>query len=85
MDRGQGWVIQKLGKIDAESRAAAGAEYHLIFEGHEPLVFAYLGAARERAKEAPPEQVAPESAQAAAVAEEGACEPAAADAPAEAL
>ena len=94
VDRGQGWVIQKLGKIDAESRAAAGAEYHLIFEGHEPLVFAYLGAARERAKEAPPETAAPEEAraaavaeeaQAAAVAEEGGEEPAAADAPAAAL
>ena len=55
VDRGEGWVIQKLGKIDLASHAAAGAEYHLIFEGHDPLVFAYLGAARDRAKEAPPE------------------------------
>jgi hypothetical protein len=31
------------------------AEYQLIFEGHEALVFPYLGAARDRAKEAPPE------------------------------
>ncbi len=32
-----------------------GAEYHLIFEGHDPLVFGYLSAARDRAKEPPPE------------------------------
>ncbi len=54
VDRGEGWVIQKLGKVDQASRAAVGAEYHLIFDGHDPLVFGYLSAARERAKEAPP-------------------------------
>ena len=56
VDRGEGWIIEKLGKVDQTSRAALGAEYHLTFEGHEPLVFAYLGAARDRAKEAPPEK-----------------------------
>jgi hypothetical protein len=56
VDRGAGWVIQKLGKVDEASRAAAGAEYHLIFEGHDPLVFPYLSAARDRAKEGPPEK-----------------------------
>ena len=55
VDRGEGWVIQKLGKIDQASHAAMGAEYHLIFEGHDPIVFSYLSAARDRAKEAPPE------------------------------
>jgi hypothetical protein len=55
VDRGQGWVIQKIGKIDQASHAAVGAEYQLIFEGHAPLTFDYLSAARERAKEAPPE------------------------------
>ena len=55
VDRGEGWVIRKIGKVDQASHAAAGAEYHLIFEGHDPLVFGYLGAARDRAKEAPPE------------------------------
>ena len=55
VDRGEGWVIQKLGKVDQASRAAVGAEYHLIFEGHDPLVFGYLSAARDRAKEPPPE------------------------------
>jgi len=55
VDRGEGWVIQKLGKVDQASHAAAGAEYHLIFEGHDPLVFGYLSAARDRAKEPPPE------------------------------
>ncbi len=60
---------------------AAAAEYHLIFEGHEPLVFNYLGAARDRAKEAPPEH-AP-IAEVAEVAAEPAEEPAAAEAPAE--
>jgi hypothetical protein len=58
VDRGEGWIIRKIGKIDQASHSAMGAEYHLIFEGHEPLVFAYLGAARDRAKEGPPE-VAP--------------------------
>jgi hypothetical protein len=56
VDRGEGWIIQKLGQIDQASHAAVGAEYHLIFEGHDPLVFPYLGAARERAKEPPPEK-----------------------------
>ena len=55
VDRGEGWVIQKLGKVDQVSHAAMGAEYHLIFEGHEPLTFGYLSAARDRAKEPPPE------------------------------
>ena len=55
VDRGEGWAIRKIGKIDQASHVAVGAEYHLIFEGHDPLVFDYLGAARDRAKEAPPE------------------------------
>jgi hypothetical protein len=55
VDRGEGWVIQKLGKVDQASHAAMGAEYHLIFEGHDPLVFGFLSAARDRAKEPPPE------------------------------
>jgi hypothetical protein len=50
VDRGEGWVIQKLGKVDQASHAATGAEYHLIFEGHDPLVLGYLSAARDRAK-----------------------------------
>jgi hypothetical protein len=57
VDRGQGWIIQKIGKIDQASHAAVGAEYQLIFEGHTPLVFDYLSAARDRSKEAPPEKV----------------------------
>ncbi len=57
VDRGEGWVIRKIGKIDQTSHVALGAEYQLIFEGHDPLVFDYLGAARDRAKEAPPEKV----------------------------
>ena len=59
VDRGQGWVIQKIGKVDQASHAPVGAEYHLIFEGHDPLVFDYLSAARDRSKEPAPEK-APE-------------------------
>lgn len=55
VDRGEGWIIRKIGKIDQVSHVSMGAEYQLIFEGHDPLVFDYLGAARDRAKEAPPE------------------------------
>jgi hypothetical protein len=55
VDRGEGWTIQKIGKVDQNSKAPAGAEYQLIFDGHDPLVFDYLSAARDRAKEAPPE------------------------------
>ncbi len=55
VDRGEGWVIMKIAKIDQASHAAMGAEYQLIFEGHDPLVFDYLGGARDRAKEPPPE------------------------------
>lgn len=67
VDRGEGWVIQKLAKIDQASHAAVAAEYHLVFEGHDPLVFGYLKAARDRAKEPPPETAkAPEAPEAAA-------------------
>ena len=55
VDRGEGWTIMKIAKIDQASHAPTGAEYQLIFEGHDPLVFSYLGGARDRAKEAPPE------------------------------
>lgn len=80
VDRGEGWTIMKIGKIDQASHAAAGAEYHVIFTGHDPLVFGYLGAARDRAKEAPPE-----TAQVAEVAADPAEEPTAAEAPADPL
>jgi hypothetical protein len=73
VDRGQGWVIQKIGKVDQASHVAMGAEYHLIFEGHEPLVFAYLSAARDRSKQPPPEP-APEAEAAAEPAEDDAAE-----------
>jgi hypothetical protein len=55
VDRGEGWTIQKVGKIDQASHVALAAEYRLIFAGHDALVFDHLGAARARAKEAPPE------------------------------
>ena len=57
IDRGEGWIIQKVGRIDQASHVAMGAEYRLIFDGHDPLVFDYLSAARDRAKEPPPETV----------------------------
>ncbi len=57
IDRGEGWVIQKIGKIEEASRASMGAEYHLVFHTHDPLIFDYLTAARDRAKEAPPEKL----------------------------
>ncbi len=56
VDRGEGWIIRKIGKIDQASHVAMGAEYHLMFEGHDALVFGNLGAARGRAKEPPPER-----------------------------
>jgi hypothetical protein len=59
VDRGEGWTIRKIGKVDQASHTAVGAEYHLVFEGHDPLVFDFLGAARDRSKEAPPEKVEP--------------------------
>ena len=80
VDRGEGWIIRKIGKIDQASHTAVGADYHLVFEGHDPLVFDQLGAARSRAKEAPPENV-----QAAKVAAEPAKEVSAAEASAEEL
>ena len=55
VDGGEGWIIQKIGKIDQASHTAMGADYHLVFAGQDPLVFDRLGAARDRAKEAPPE------------------------------
>ena len=56
VDRGEGWVIKKIGKIDQASHAPAGAEYQLVFDGHDPLSFNFLGAARDRSKEPPPEK-----------------------------
>ncbi len=76
VDRGEGWIIQKIGRVDQNSHAAAGAEYHLIFEGHDPLVFPYLSAARDRAKEAPPEKAPEKAAEEAPVEEVTAAEPA---------
>ncbi len=58
VDRGEGWAIWKVGKIDQASHAPAGAEYQLIFDGHDALVFGFLGAARDRSKQAPPEKAA---------------------------
>ena len=55
VDRGEGWIIRKIGKIDHASHTAMGADYHLVFAGHDPLVFSHLSTARDRAKEAPPE------------------------------
>ncbi|MCB8880991.1 hypothetical protein ACELLULO517_12165 [Acidisoma cellulosilytica] len=78
VDRGTGWVIQKIGKIDQNSKAAMGAEYRLVFDGHDPLSFDYLSAARDRAKEAPPEKPEP----AAAPAEEAEAAPAEDETPA---
>ncbi len=78
VDRGEGWVIRKIGKIDQASHVAVGAEYELIFEGHDPLMFEYLGAARDRAKEAPPEK-APVAEAAAEPAEEATAEEATAE------
>lgn len=76
VDRGQGWVIQKIGKVDQASHAPVGAEYHLIFEGHDPIVFDFLGAARERSKEPPPEKAPePEPQPETASAEEAAADP----------
>ena len=88
VDRGQGWVIQKLAKVDQASHAAAGAEYHLVFEGHDPLVFGYLSAARDRAKEPPPEtapvpDAAPGPAEDATVSEATVSEATVSEAPAE--
>lgn len=80
VDRGEGWIIQKIGKIDQASHTVMGADYHLIFAGHDPLVFDRLGAARDRAKEAPPE-----NAQVAEVAADPAEEATAAQASAEGL
>ncbi|WP_216851330.1 hypothetical protein [Acidisphaera sp. L21] len=59
VDRGEGWVIHKVGKVDQASHTPAGAEYQLVFEGHDPLIFSFLGAARDRSKEPPPEKAAP--------------------------
>ncbi|MDT7952230.1 MAG: hypothetical protein RQ966_12070 [Acetobacteraceae bacterium] len=59
VDRGQGWVIWKVGKVDQATHAPVRAEYHLVFEGHDPLVFDFLGAARDRSKEPPPEKPEP--------------------------
>ena len=56
VDRGEGWIIQKIGKIDQASHTPMGADYHLVFAGYDPLVFDRLGSARDRAKEAPPEK-----------------------------
>ena len=80
VDRGEGWTIWKIGKIDQASHAPVGAEYQLIFEGHDPLSFDYLGAARDRSKEPAPEKAQPveetaaEAPEAAAGAEETADE-----------
>ena len=59
VDRGPGFVITKVARVDLASRAPVGAEYFLAFEGHDPIPFAFLKAARDRSKEPAPEKLAP--------------------------
>jgi hypothetical protein len=82
VDRGEGWTIQKVGRVDQASHAPMGAEYRLVFDGHDPLVFDYLGAARDRAKEPPPEKVQTEAVAAASPEAASGDDAAADDAPA---
>jgi hypothetical protein len=55
VERLAGVEIVKVSRIDVIARAEVSKVYRVVFGGHEPIQMATLGAARERAKEAPPE------------------------------
>jgi len=59
VDRREGVRVLKVSRVEHASHRVVGVVYRVEFEGREPIDFDRLGAARDRAKEPPPELPAP--------------------------
>ena len=59
VDRSEGVRVVKVSRVEHASHRVAGVVYRVEFEGRAPIDFDLLGAARDRAKELPPEPPAP--------------------------
>jgi hypothetical protein len=59
VDRREGVRVLKISRVEHASHRVVGVVYRVEFEGREPIDFDRLGAARDRAKEPPPELPAP--------------------------
>ena len=59
VDRREGVRVLKVSRVEHASHRVVGVVYHVEFEGRAPIDFDRLGAARDRAKEPPPEPPEP--------------------------
>ena len=59
VDRRERVRVLKISRVEHASHRVIGVVYRVEFEGREPIDFDRLGAARDRAKEPPPELPAP--------------------------
>jgi hypothetical protein len=59
VDRREGVRVLKVSRVEHASHRVLGVVYRVEFEGRAPIDFDRLGAARDRAKEPPPELPAP--------------------------
>ena len=59
VDRREGVRVFKVSRVEHASHRVVGVVYRVEFEGRTPIDFDRLGAARDRAKEPPPEPPAP--------------------------
>jgi hypothetical protein len=55
VDRREGVRVLKVSRVEHASHRVLGVVYRVEFEGRAPIDFDRLGAARDRAKEPPPE------------------------------
>jgi len=78
VEKRPGVAVVKVSEVNRATHTTVGVKYYVEFTGCEPLEYAFLSAARERAKEPPP---VPDSApsEAAQEPDEAAGEPGAAD------
>ena len=60
VDRREGVRVHKVSRVEHASHRVVGVVYRVEFEGRAPIDFDRLGAARDRAKEPPPEPPAPQ-------------------------
>jgi hypothetical protein len=59
VDRREGVRVLKVPRVEHASQRVLGVVYRVEFEGRAPIDFDRLGAARDRAKEPPPEPSEP--------------------------
>ncbi len=65
VEKRPGVAIVKVSQVNHTTHAASGIQYFVEFDGHEPIAYGFLSAARERAKEPAPVKAAEPEADAA--------------------